>query len=57
MHITHTRRTWRKQALALVGQDVYEKLVEWLYPQSSGGRECKDLPSFIIKETSSSLYL
>ena len=37
-----------EQALALVGQDVYEKLVEG-YTRKQWGRECKDLPSFIIK--------
>ena len=37
-----------EQALALVGQDVYEKLVEG-YTRKQWGRECKDLPAFIIK--------
>ena len=37
-----------EQALALVGQDVYEKLVEG-YTRKQWGRECKELPSFIIK--------
>lgn len=47
MHITNPRNL-EEQALALVGQDVYEKLVEG-YTRKQWGRECKDLPSFIIK--------
>ncbi len=37
-----------EQALKLVGQDVYEKLVKG-YTQKQWGRECKELPAFIIK--------
>lgn len=37
-----------EQALKLVGRDVYEKLIKG-YTQKQWGRECKDLPSFIIK--------
>lgn len=37
-----------EQALSLVGTDIYEKLVKG-YTQKQWGRECKDLPSFIIK--------
>ena len=37
-----------EQALKLVGRDVYEKLIIG-YTQKQWGRECKDLPSFIIK--------
>ncbi len=47
MHITHPKNL-EEQALALVGQDVYEKLVEG-YTRKQWGRECKDLPAFIIK--------
>ena len=47
MHITHPKNL-EEQALALVGQDVYEKLIEG-YTRKQWGRECKDLPSFIIK--------
>ena len=47
MHITHPKNL-EEQALALVGQDVYEKLVEG-YTRKQWGRECKELPSFIIK--------
>lgn len=37
-----------EQALSLVGVDVYEKLVKG-YTEKQWGRDCKDLPSFIIK--------
>ena len=47
MHITHPKNL-EEQAQALEGQDVYEKLVEG-YPRKQWGRECKELPSFIIK--------
>lgn len=47
MNIVHPKNL-EEQALAMVGQDVYEKLVEG-YTRKQWGRECKDLPSFIIK--------
>ena len=37
-----------EQALSMVGTDVYEKLIKG-YTQKQWGRECKDLPAFIIK--------
>ena len=37
-----------EQALKLAGKDVYEKLVKG-YTQKQWGRECKELPAFIIK--------
>lgn len=37
-----------EQAISLVGRDIYEKLIKG-YTQKQWGRECKDLPSFIIK--------
>ena len=37
-----------EQALSLVGSDIYEKLIKE-YTQKQWGRECKDLPAFIIK--------
>lgn len=37
-----------EQALSLVGRDVYEKLVKD-YTEKQWGRDCKDLPAFIIK--------
>lgn len=37
-----------EQALSLVGPDVYEKLVKG-YTAKQWGRDCKELPAFIIK--------
>ena len=37
-----------EQALSLVGTDVYEKLVKG-YTEKQLGRDCKELPAFIIK--------
>lgn len=37
-----------EQGLSLVGKDVFEKLVKG-YTEKQWGRDCKDLPSFIIK--------
>ena len=37
-----------EQAISLVGKDIYEKLVKG-YTEKQWGRECKDLPAFIIK--------
>ena len=37
-----------EQALSLVGTDVYEKLIKG-YTGKQWGRECTELPSFIIK--------
>ncbi|MCR5608099.1 MAG: UDP-galactopyranose mutase [Lachnospiraceae bacterium] len=37
-----------EQAIMLVGTDIYEKLVKG-YTKKQWGRECKDLPAFIIK--------
>jgi UDP-galactopyranose mutase len=37
-----------EQALSLVGSDVYEKLVKG-YTEKQWGRDCKELPAFIIK--------
>lgn len=47
MNIVHPKNL-EEQALAMVGQDVYEKLVEG-YTRKQWGRECKELPAFIIK--------
>lgn len=41
-------RNLEEQALSLVGTDVYEKLVKG-YTEKQWGRDCKDLPAFIIK--------
>ena len=37
-----------EQAIKLVGKDIYEKLVKG-YTEKQWGRDCKDLPAFIIK--------
>lgn len=37
-----------EQAISLVGRDIYEKLVKE-YTEKQWGRDCKDLPAFIIK--------
>lgn len=37
-----------EQALSLAGRDVYEKLVKG-YTEKQWGRDCKELPAFIIK--------
>lgn len=37
-----------EQAIHLVGRDIYEKLIKG-YTEKQWGRDCKELPSFIIK--------
>ena len=37
-----------EQGLSLVGRDVFEKLVKG-YTEKQWGRDCKDLPAFVIK--------
>ncbi len=37
-----------EQALCLVGKDIYNKLIKE-YTEKQWGRDCKDLPAFIIK--------
>lgn len=37
-----------EQALSLVGRDVYEKLIKG-YTEKQWGRDCRDLPAFIIR--------
>lgn len=37
-----------EQAVSLVGRDIYEKLVKG-YTEKQWGRDCKELPAFIIK--------
>ncbi|MGP1416965.1 UDP-galactopyranose mutase [Prevotella fusca] len=41
-------RNLEEQALALIGKDVYEKLIKG-YTEKQWGRKCTELPSFIIK--------
>lgn len=47
LNITESKNL-EEQALSLVGKDVYEKLIKG-YTEKQWGRDCKDLPSFIIK--------
>lgn len=47
LHITEPHNL-EEQALSLVGTDVYEKLIKG-YTEKQWGRDCKDLPPFIIK--------
>ncbi len=47
LHITQPANL-EEQALSLVGTDIYEKLVKG-YTEKQWGRDCKELPSFIIK--------
>ena len=37
-----------EQAISLIGRDIYEKLIKG-YTEKQWGRDCKDLPVFIIK--------
>ena len=46
--ITNEPRNLEEQAISLVGRDIYEKLIKG-YTEKQWGRECQDLPSFIIK--------
>lgn len=46
--ITGEPQNLEEQAISLVGRDIYEKLIKG-YTEKQWGRECKDLPSFIIK--------
>lgn len=41
-------RNLEEQALSLVGCDIYNKLIKE-YTEKQWGRQCKDLPAFIIK--------
>lgn len=46
--ITGEPRNLEEQAISLIGRDLFEKLVKG-YTEKQWGRDCKDLPSFIIK--------
>ena len=41
-------RNLEEQALKLAGRDIYEKLIKG-YTEKQWGRDCKELPAFIIK--------
>ena len=46
--ISSEPRNLEEQAISLVGRDIYEKLIKG-YTEKQWGRDCKELPSFIIK--------
>lgn len=43
-----TPRNLEEQALLLIGQDIYERLIKG-YTEKQWGRKCTELPAFIIK--------
>ena len=55
MHITNPKNL-EEQALALVGQDVYEKLIEG-YTRKQWGRKCERSSGFYHQKTSAALHL
>lgn len=46
--ITGEPKNLEEQAISLVGRDIYEKLIKG-YTEKQWGRDCKELPTFIIK--------
>ena len=46
--ITGEPRNLEEQAISLIGRDIFEKLVKG-YTEKQWGRDCKDLPAFIIR--------
>lgn len=46
--ISSEPRNLEEQAISLVGRDIFEKLIKG-YTEKQWGRDCKDLPAFIIK--------
>ncbi len=46
--ITGVPQNLEEQAISLVGRDIFEKLIKG-YTEKQWGRDCKDLPSFIIQ--------
>ena len=46
--ITNEPKNLEEQAISLVGRDIYEKLIKG-YTEKQWGRDCKELPAFIIK--------
>ncbi len=48
LEINRKPQNLEEQAISLVGRDIYEKLVKG-YTEKQWGRDCKDLPAFIIK--------
>lgn len=46
--ITGEPKNLEEQAISLVGKDIYERLIKG-YTEKQWGRDCRELPSFIIK--------
>lgn len=46
--ITDVPKNLEEQAISLVGRDIYEKLIKG-YTEKQWGRDCRELPAFIIK--------
>jgi len=46
--VTGEPRNLEEQAISLVGRELYEKLIKG-YTEKQWGRDCKELPAFIIK--------
>ncbi len=46
--ITDTPKNLEEQAISLVGTDIYQKLIKG-YTEKQWGRDCTELPSFIIR--------
>ena len=46
--VTGEPQNLEEQAISLVGRDIYERLVKG-YTEKQWGRDCKELPAFIIK--------
>lgn len=46
--ISREPRNLEEQAISLVGRDIFEKLIKG-YTEKQWGRDCKDLPAFIIR--------
>ncbi len=46
--ITGEPKNLEEQAISLVGRDIYQKLIKG-YTEKQWGRDCKELPAFIIK--------
>jgi UDP-galactopyranose mutase len=46
--ITGAPQNLEEQAISLVGRDIYEKLIRG-YTEKQWGRDCRELPSFIIR--------
>lgn len=46
--ITGEAKNLEEQAISLVGRDIYEKLIKG-YTEKQWGRDCRELPAFIIR--------